>query len=193
MKAAGAFKIGTVLAIALGIAWETYPLDGGSRRLAAMALTGPGFAGEDVRLDPGEQAVYGSARVLKRKYACKAGAVLITIVDGARNRHGVHDPVYCLRGAGWQITDTQDVAAPSGKGEWIRASRDGKQSEITYWFSEPGSDYASPTRYWMRTALRHMTLGRSGSEPLLVIVQPIGVASVDMTELYRTLPPLGQF
>lgn len=193
MKIASIWKIGVPAAIALGIAWQAYPLPDGSGRLSAMALSGPGFAGENVALDPGERAVYGSARVLKRKYASKAGAVLVTIVDGARNRHGVHDPIYCLRGAGWEVVDMQDVAAPHGRGEWLRATRGGQQSELTFWFSEPGSDYASPTRYWMRTALRHVTLGKSGSEPLLVIVEPLGAESVDMTQLYRTLPPLRQF
>ncbi len=190
MTPAFALKAAVPAVIVLGIVWQSFPLKDASSRLSTIPLTGHGFAGANVALDSEERSVYGNADVLKRKYVCKAGAVLVTLVDGTHNRHGVHDPIYCLRGAGWQIIDTQSVAAPRGEGAWVRATRDGKVSELTYWFSEPDQDYPNPTKYWLRTALRHMSLGASGQEPVLVIVEPIGGDPIDMTQLYRTLPPV---
>ena len=44
--------------------------------------------------------------------------------------------------------------------------------ELLYWFSTDKSSCHSLPRYWFETALRRITLGKSGCEPILVLFRP---------------------
>src|SRR3954464_14867930 len=79
------------LSIACGAAWSYHPLSGAGDRLACVPLTMNEFKGIDVALTERELKVLGSVDVVHRKYTDGNRSIFLTLVDGSRDRHAVHD------------------------------------------------------------------------------------------------------
>lgn len=166
--------IGAALAIGCGMLWECYPLGSLARaRLAEIPLSGPGFRGWNVALTPAEQTVLGRVDLINRGYWMGRRRLFISVVDGTKDRHAVHDPRYCFQGAGWTLTSENRVALPGGDGMRLTLRRADDRFDVLYWFADGAERYAAFPRYWWQTTLRRLSLGRLGSEPLLVVVQDL--------------------
>jgi hypothetical protein len=181
---------GLALAAAAGFAWEAFPLQDAGARLDALPASGVAFASRDVPPGDAERRVYGEARVVKRVYAAGRMSFAVTLVDGTRNRHAVHDPLYCFRGAGWALAGERRVPLPGGEGRLVQLARKGEMAEALVWFTDGRRRHASPLRYWAGTTLRRLTLGASGEEPVLAVVQPLGAATLDPRALFDRVPSL---
>jgi Protein of unknown function (DUF3485) len=158
-------------ALLLGAAAEWFPRSDAAHRLDRLPLSGALFSSRELALTPAEISFFGPARVVKRLYSFQRDRFVLVAVDGSADRHAVHDPLYCLRGAGWQLRATKDVDIDGGRARLLRLSRKGVTREVLYWFSDGASRHASMTRYWLQTTLRRLTLGKSGPEPVLVMLQ----------------------
>ena len=126
--------------------WQFGPLPDAGNRLdrfsAVMKQGGSNFRAQPLPKTEAERAVYGAARVVKEAVAVRGEEPFrVTVIDGSRNRHAIHAPAYCFRGAGWQIVAQSDLPLSA--------------------------------RFWMQTALRRMTRGHTGSEPVLVVLEPL--------------------
>jgi hypothetical protein len=163
--------LGITLAVLLGIAWDHYPLPDARERLDRLPMRGPNFAGEDVPLTPSEAAVFGDARVVHRRYEFDGDEVFLTLVDGTGNRHAVHDPRYCFIGAGWEIVSETALPTSIGQIRCFKAKQSSENLEAVFWFSNGRRCHSSFPRYWWQTTTRRLTLGRSGPEPLMVVLQ----------------------
>lgn len=181
-----------LLALGLGIAFlgEFIRLPDASPRLDAFPLSGFGFAGRELPLNEHERAIFGRARVVKRLYQVGRQRVVVQIVDATRDRHAVHDPMYCFRGAGWEPAARRDLRIPGGTAQQLTLRRSALQAEAVFWFSNGRTRHDSASRHWRETILRRLSLGRSGPEPVLVILQPLSGESVDWTELFDRFPAL---
>jgi hypothetical protein len=115
------------------------------------------------------------------------------VVDGTRNRRAVHDPGFCFRGAGWKIESEQPFALPHGEGRLVRLSRASETAEAVYWYSDGLSAHADPRRYWLEATLRRLSLGRSGPEPVLVMLVPAGPSPAGWQEWMRSWPMLTRY
>lgn len=177
-------------ALALSLAWEWVPLGDASARLDRLPLVGLGFAGREVPLSAVEAGVYRDARVVKRIYQAGSQRTVAIILDGSRNRHAIHDPAYCFHGAGWTTQAERSVAIPGGEAKLATLVKNGQVAEAVYWFSDGRRRHASAPRYWWQTTLRRVTLGRSGAEPVLVVLQPVTGETVRWDDLFRQLPAL---
>jgi hypothetical protein len=181
------------LAVALGALWQFYPLPGASDRMAALPLRGLWVISEDVPLSKVEESIYQSARVVKRVARVQGQVVVLTLIDGTRNRHAVHDPLFCFRGAGWEVLQESSLAVEWGEARRVQLSRRGESGEALYWFTDGQQAFGSTMQYWWRTTLRRMSLGASGREPVLVVITPATDAPVDWAALLHTWPELGAF
>lgn len=161
--------VGGVLLVAL--MWEFVPLRSADFRLDRIPESGLGFSSVDIPLSEGEVAVLKGARTLKRVYEFGDQRIWFTCVDGSMNRNAVHDPTYCIRGAGWKIRSELPVQMPSGQAKLIVADRRGETVHLLFWFSDGASNYHSVIRYWFESTLRRITFGLSGEESVLVMVQ----------------------
>ena len=171
--------IALALAVALGLLSQFYPLADARDRVRALPLNGLNYSGQDLEIPEAMRALFGKAKVLKRGYQVGGQRVILWVVDGTHNRHAVHDPLYCLRGDGWQIKGQQVFPVEGGEANLIRVEKNGRQAESLIWFSDGHQRHASAIRYWWQTTLRRLSLGRSGSEPVLITLQPVGGATVD--------------
>lgn len=185
-----ALGIAALLTLAAIVLWESVRLPDAATRLAAMPASGLNFASRDLPLTAAERDIYGSARVLKRLYQVGRQRLALVVVDGSSNRHGVHDPLYCFRGAGWSVTSSRDWAIRGGTARVVALSQGRATAEAVYWFSDGGTRHASAPRYWWQTALRRLSLGRSGPEPVLVLVHNVEGDSGGLTAALDQLPGL---
>lgn len=173
----------TVVCIGCGTAWSLLPLDSAADRLALVPLAAGGFVGEDVPLNEREMKVLGRVDHLHREYALPAGSVYVTLIDGSRDRHAVHDPRYCFRGAGWTVLSEEKRGLPGGEATWLRAQRDGEVAEAAFWFSDGRKRHASLTVYLGSTILRRVSFGRLGGRPVLVVVQSFAATPMDWAQV----------
>ncbi len=168
-----------ITAILLGILWQYAPLADASKRIETFPLKGLGYEGKDIPLEPFEEEFFQDVTVLKRVYAVDGQYFFITILDGTENRHVVHDPYYCFRGGGWEIVSDKPFPVKDGNASKLIIEKNGEQREALFWFSDGNTRHSSPLKYWLQTSLRRLSLGASGGEPLLIVVQPLTSDPVD--------------
>ena len=116
--------------------------------------------------------------------------MVLMVIDGARNRHAVHDPTYCFRGAGWEIAGDRPFELPGGTGKILSLHKGNETREAVYWFSDGCDRHAQVTRCWWQMALRRLTFGKSGPDPVLVLIQPLDNGEFDGRSLEIKLPQL---
>ncbi len=179
-----------VVAMALMALWQYYPLDPATDRLDRLPLNGLGFKGENIKLDATEAEVFGKAKVLKRIYRAGGITILLTVIDGTKNRHAIHDPSYCIRGGGWSVVSRSPFTEQGQSAEILTVRKKAEETTILYWYATAGRRHASPLRYWMDTSLRRLLLGASGPEPVLVHLQPLSHRAIDWHEFFARMPML---
>ncbi|MBL9174368.1 MAG: exosortase-associated EpsI family protein [Verrucomicrobiales bacterium] len=179
-------------AIALALVWQAVPIADATSRTARLPVSGWRLSSRDIPLTATEASIFGHAHVVKRLYQISGQRVVLTAIDGTRERHAVHDPQYCFRGAGWKIRDGRDHPVPGGVARQIHLVRGADHAEALYWISDAQVRHASVARAWIQSTFRRLTFGRSGGEPVLFILQPVAGESVDWTRLVSDCPDLFQ-
>jgi hypothetical protein len=177
---------------AMTLLWEFVPLKTSRARLENFPTRSFGFASREIPLSEGEKSIFGKADVLKRVYQVGGQRVVTQIVDGTNDRHAVHDPMHCFRGAGWELTRGVDLPVGGGAARQITLQRGNQTAEAMYWFSNGQSRHASAMRCWWQTSLRRMTFGHSGDEPLLIILQPLSGENLDWPKLIADFGPIAE-
>ena len=94
----------------------------------------------------------------------------VPLADAA-NRHAMHDPVFCLRGAGWTIQSDTPTTIAHGTAHRLILGHGAESQAILAWYSDGTRAFSSPREAWLRTALRRMTFRASGMPITLVIIQ----------------------
>ena len=180
----------TLLCILCGSAWSLVPLSTAADRLAQVPLAAGGFVGREAPLTERELKVLGRVDHLHREYAAGQRTLYVTLIDGSRDRHAVHDPRYCFRGAGWTTLGEEARPVPGGEARWLRAERAGQTAEAAFWFSDGRRRHASLGGYLWSTVLRRVSFGRYGGKPVLVVVQSFSAAPMDWGEIERMVEAL---
>ena len=180
--------VGVVVAYILAI--EFLPSAPGERVEAVLPETGFGFTSRELPLDAATQEALGESLRLRREYDCRGQRIIITILDGRTNRQAVHDPIYCLRGSGWEVNERSALVIPGGEAEQLAVSKDGMRSAVLFWFSTPSLKHASLARYRWQAMLRRLTFGRSGPEPVLVLLQGATDRPVEWERFFAEFPYL---
>ena len=182
--------IALTAAIALATLWERFPIADASVRLNRLPRASLLVESRDMPMTPSEQANFAGTSVLKRLASAGRERVILTVVDGTRTRHAIHDPVFCFRGAGWEVDSMETVALEKGDARLLRL-RQGKQTaEAVYWVTDGARQFANPMQFWWETALRRLTFGASGAEPVLVILTSTGETAPNWAELLHAWPDL---
>lgn len=179
-----------LLVAAVGALWEFVHLPDASARLDAIPESGFGFAARELPLSESERAIFGNARVLKRLYQVGRQRAVLQVIDASRDRHAVHDPLFCFHGAGWHITEDASIPIPGGNARYLAMRRPEKTAEAVLWFSDSRTRHASAMRQWVQTILRRVTFGASGPEPVLIIVQPVAGETLNWDEFFEQFPAL---
>jgi hypothetical protein len=119
-----------IVAAVVTFVWPWIPVPTAANRLAAMPTSSPDFHARRLEVSAADRAFLGKAQAVQSLIVMRGGGRLVlTVIDGSQNRHAVHDPNYCLAGAGWRIHAQQDVKVPSGHATWVSLARDAQTSE----------------------------------------------------------------
>lgn len=164
----------TLLLFVVGISmlWEYFPKANSDDRLAQLCKGGWRLQSEDIPLSSEEFSRLGGAQAVKRIYRSDAGMWILSAIDGTHNRRVVHDPTYCFRGGGWDVTGQRELPLENGDAKILELTRNGEHLEFAYWFDDGIHTFSSPLEYWLRSTLRRLTCGLSGKEPILLILYP---------------------
>lgn len=168
-----------VVAAVIGAVWEFIPIADASQRLKQLPKEGYGFRTRELELTPNEAEHFHDVSTVKRLCSVNGQMFVMLVIDGSRNRHAVHDPLYCIRGDGWNINCAVQRPIERGWARYIRATRGDRETEALYWFSNGEIRHGSATQYFCQATLRRITLGRSSEEPVLVVLQPANEEIVD--------------
>ena len=178
------------LAGLLALAWPLLPMQPGPDRLASLPAQSTEHESQEIELSGEERDFLAGASALQRIIVPRGGAPLIlTVIDGSGNRHAVHDPAYCLAGGGWRITGQQQVKLLSGEATQATLQRDGESMEAMWFFDDGSGQFTSPLTYWWRASLRRASKGRSGPEPVLVMLRTPPGSRADWPRVRRVLLP----
>lgn len=174
-----------VLALFIGALLLSQPgtsdaLKDANLRIATLPLNTAGFRSTDLPFSAGEEQVYRNIHVVKKLCAWHGEQAQLVCLDGTNDRHAVHDPRLCFRSAHWEVLSEIVVPHPAG-GEMrrLRLRRDNRELETVYWWSTSTERHASAMKYFLQSSLRRLTRGRSGEEPVLVLLQPVQAGKLD--------------
>lgn len=179
-----------IIAIVITIVWPMIPMPNAEARLAAIPKSGPEFEAHPVELSAADLNFLGKARAVQYMIALRSGAqLMLTVIDGSKNRHAVHDPSYCFSGAGWSISKKDTIKLGSGEANWVSLVNGEQRNEALWFFDDGTHQFTSPLEYWLATSSRRVTLGRSGAEPVLVTLRGISDKPIDWNRVRQILLP----
>ena len=182
--------IGLIITITLGALWQFYPLPDAQDRLDTLPLQGETFQGKDSPLTDFEKHAFKEVNLIKRIYQAGSQKCFLTVLDGTHNRHIVHDPFYCFRGSGWKLLSKKQIPIDKGHATLLKMRRGIQRREALVWFSDGQKQHASAMTYFVQTTLRRLTLGYSGEEPLLIVIQPLNTQTLNWKALINDIPDL---
>jgi hypothetical protein len=176
--------------VPLGMMWEFHPLTDARPRLDQFVRDSARMESRDLPLSAGEQAIFAGVTVVKRLVLIGNARAVVTVIDGTHNRHAVHDPVFCFRGAGWEVSSQETLPLENGEARLLHLRNDKDVADALYWFSDGGQQFDRPLLYWWKTALRRLTFGGSGMEPVLVILTSTSETLPNWPALLKAWPEL---
>lgn len=186
--------LGGLLLAALGtwLALARFAPPAGTGRLLQLPLQRAGVRGIELELSSVEKPVLAGARWRKRAYAIGGQHCVLTAIDGTGNRHALHDPTYCFRGAGWEIVGQQTLALAGGEARLVRLRRGSETNEAVYWYSDGATRQPGAWGAWVGAILQRLHLRRWSGETILVMLQPAELRPLDWPALLRDFPELQQ-
>ncbi|MCB1119394.1 MAG: hypothetical protein KDK65_05485 [Chlamydiia bacterium] len=145
--------------------------------------------GVEVPLTAYEKKIFKQIALKKRKIEHAGNTYLVTILDGTNNRSAIHDPLTCMWGMGWQPIEQKRIPTPKGTLAWAKLGSENRTKEMIFWYTDTDSHFHSRWQYLFKTSLRRLTRGYSGTEPLLITIQPISCSTCP-PELWQHHPLL---
>ena len=180
------FFISLIAALVTVIVWDSFDLESATVRLESLSHQGIGYKSQAVELLDSEKEIFGQLDFNRRFYHTNNGSFIVTLIDGTKDRHAVHDPMYCFTGAGWEHSEIKNKASY----KHIRLTKNKSSIEVIYYFSNSNEIYSTKQRYLFDCSLRRLSLGWSGKEPILVVIQSIENQSLNWHDIIKVLPEL---
>lgn len=174
------------------VASQLWPLPDAAARIARLSPAGVWHRTVPVELAPWEREFFRRAEVVKRIAVVQRERFVLTVIDGSHNRQAVHDPEFCFRGAGWTIEGVTEVAVGHGNARLLRLRKDTTTAEALFWFSDGVTSFSAPWRYWIAATWRRLTFGRSGAEPVLVLLTSLDAAPPKWPSVLEHWPELAR-
>lgn len=169
---------------------EVFPRPQVASRIKNLPLKGVGFQGRDLPLNAAEETVFRRAAVVKRLYLVGNERFVLLAIDGGGDRHAIHDPLYCFRGAGWAIAGESDLNLAGGQARLARLQKGPKTAEAVYWVTDGQQRNPSALTAWWLSASYRLGFRGSDRSPVLVLLQPVSETTVDWQRLLDQFTPL---
>jgi hypothetical protein len=171
------------MAIGLGLLFDVCAPSEELSRVRTIPAQGLGFSGTDLPMNQRELSLYNKAEVVKRYYRVGKNRFMLIAIDGSKNRHAVHDPLYCFRGAGWSVVKKEPFPVEGGTVILLKLRKGAARQQVAYWFSDGRNRHGSVMRYWFQATLKRITMGYSGKEPILVMIQSVNDEPINVMQI----------
>jgi hypothetical protein len=178
-------------AILVGAVLDRVPLPDASDRLERLPTFASGLVTREGEITPAERSVFGAARIFRREVGIDHEAFILTVIDGTKNRHALHDPYYCIQGAGYQIVRSEKIPLTGGSASQLTVRKGTTERRLIFYFSNGTKRHDSPPRAWGESALRRLSLGRSSAAQVLVLIEPL-TENAQLPSLFREFPHLSE-
>lgn len=140
-----------------------------------QGASGGKIIGIDLTPTSDEIAFYNNAILFKHLYTIKQAAYTLYIIQPQSNRSIIHDPMYCLLGAGWSLVEQVAYPLPKGEAKAVTiASTMNRTSSILYWFSDGIDQWTSIYQFWLKFMLWRLSFGYMGNKPYYIFLQTPG-------------------
>lgn len=179
-----------VLFSAFLAAWGLTTPPSAQGRIDAVPAAGLAFSLERLPWSPSELATLQDAGGAKWRCRTATDDLVLIAIDGARNLHAVHDPVFCSRGAGFQVAAESEILLPGGTGKQLRLQNGSETRELVYWFSNGESRYHSLLRFRTDTARARLHLGSEA--PLMILLYGPARTPQEWADIVDVLPFMQQ-
>jgi hypothetical protein len=180
--------VALIAAITVGLINDYIITHSVNHTLKTIPEVGFGFKSTPVPLNDGEKTRLGNVEVVKRLYQVGDQQVMFTAIDSTRDRHAIHDPLYCFYGGGWAVMRDGQLPVANGDARYVLMGKKGEAAEMVYWFTNGKRRHASIIQYWLQTTANRLSMGIVGSEPIMVTLQPVGNERVNWSRIIRRLP-----
>jgi hypothetical protein len=175
------------LSVVVAMVWQYGPLKNAEDRITPVLSQ---LKGKEIPLSPFEGDFFKGVYLKKISVPTPHQLLAVFLIDATENRHVVHDPLYCYAGAGWKVTSSVELKIGKGVAKQVFIERDSVKKEFVYWFSDGKRAYHSFWLYWTASFLRRLSFGLSGSEPVLIMIDPQGKGPFDWEEIFASVSPL---
>jgi len=155
-----------------------------------VPVSGYGFDGRALEFSDAELAFLGKAEAIKHEYSQADYRLVVVVVDGSNNRHAVHDPIFCLRGAGYETTSNTEFPIINGHGQLISLANGSARQKVAFWFSNGEQRYTAFSRYLAESAINRLTFGAIGSQPKMITVYSTGGRIPNWSSILDRFPVL---
>jgi len=153
------------------VLYGVFPKPDASARLAGISYKDIGYTGVELPFSQEEKEFLGPAQATKRRYRHGDTTLVMIVIDGTENRHVVHDPSFCYRGAGLSVMKQESFPLLNGEGVILTVGKGDQSAEIAYWFSDGEHRFSGFTEYIVRSALSRLSFGKIWQQPLMVTLQ----------------------
>lgn len=171
------------IAVVACVVLEMTPRRWVASRLGDLPLMGVGFAGRDLPLTAAETTVFKRALVVKRLYQVGNERFVLLAVDGGGDRHAIHDPLYCFRGAGWTLVGESCLKLAGGQARLARLRKGRETAEAVYWLTDGQHRHTSALTAWGQSAVQRLGLQNPSRRPVLVLLQPVSGTTANWQDL----------
>jgi Protein of unknown function (DUF3485) len=175
--------------IVAGASLDRVPLQDASPRLERLPAFAPGLATREGEVTEAERKIFGKARIFRREVALEHQGFMLTVIDGTQNRHALHDPYYCVQGAGYTITHSEKIPLLGGSACQLTVRKGTEERRLIFYFSNGKERHDSPVRAWAESATRRLTVGRSSEAQVLVLIEPL-TEGAQVSTLFSGFPHL---
>lgn len=183
------------IAVIVSVLWDFIDLPDASNRIEQLLIP-PSTTHLTVRsLDhtPTEIDILGNALAVKNIYQIGNQQFLVFVLDGTTNRQAVHDPMHCFHSGGWTLEESTHLPMAKGVATELKIIQPNRETEVLFWYSDGKRQHLSPFTYWVRSTLRRLTLGYSGEEQVLIVVQKLSPSeSTYWSTLFDIVPNLNK-
>ena len=167
-----------LMMVLLSIIWSYLPRVNHTD-LMALRLDSLSKSLHESSLTADEQRLTGLNKVRKWIYSGDGISWVVVTAEGKSGKSKLHDPTYCLLGAGWQLFSKNKLFFERGDATVLDLRKETDLRQCAYMYFNGRTAYSSSFRYWIDTAIHNLTLGLSGPEVEMIMLYPSRNLSLD--------------
>ena len=171
------------------LVYAIVPVANARDRLEFIPSESHSFNSVEIPFTQEEKDFLRDAHAIKRLYSLSDGnTLMMLVVDGAEDRHVVHNPVFCIKGAGDEILSEESMPLVKGSGSKLKIKTDSGFQEMAYWYSTLNRRHSSFANLLWDNVLNRLSFGTATNAPVMVVLYSSSNKSINWNRVPDQLP-----